>query len=264
MRQITSKENPNVKELAKLYASARYRRESGRFVLEGVRLVFDALEAGIPIRTLLVTEEGVRRLGDRFAALGKAAGETLLLADSIASRVGDTQHPQGVFAVCEGALTSEALPDSFPRGCLILSSLQDPGNVGTILRSAAAFGPTDVILSADCPDPASPKVLRAAMGVRRSFVTRDVVDTIAELKARGVAVYAASLGKGSVPVDAVDLAGAAVVIGNEGRGLEQNVIAACDKSVILPIAEGCESLNAAMAATVFAWELSRAAGRKTR
>ncbi len=264
MRQITSKENPSVKELAKLYASARCRRESGRFVLEGVRLVVDALENSIPIRTLFVTGEGIRRLGDRFAALAAAAGETLLLADSLGARVGDTLHPQGVFAVCEGALTSEALPKDFPRGCLILSSLQDPGNVGTILRSAAAFGPTDVILSADCPDPASPKVLRAAMGVRRAFLTHDVVDTIGELRSRGTAVFAAALGTESVPVDEVTLAGAAVVIGNEGRGLAENVIAACDKSVILPIAEGCESLNAAMAAAVFAWELSRAAGRAKR
>jgi len=261
MRNITSKENANVKELAKLYASTHYRRESGRFVLEGVRLVLDALENGISIRALFVTERGIQRLGDRFPALERAAGEAFLLPDSLGARVGDTAHPQGVFAVCEGTLTRETLPGSFPNGCLILDGLQDPGNVGTVLRSAAAFGPTDVILSADCPDPASPKVLRAAMGVRRAFVTADVCATIDLLRRRGVSVYAAALGAKSVPVDRIDLSGAAVVIGNEGAGLSEEVLLHCAERVILPLAPGCESLNAAMAATVFAWEISRASRR---
>ncbi len=264
MRKITSKDNPNIRELARLYSSARYRRESGLFVLEGVRLCLDALENGVPIRTLLVTEEGARRLGDRLQALEAAAGETLLLEESLGERIGDTAHPQGVFAVCAGTLSREDLPESFPRGCLILSSLQDPGNVGTILRSAAAFGPVDVILSADCPGPASPKVLRAAMGVRPAWVTRDVCAAVEQLRRRGTRVYAASLSPESVPADSLDLAGAAVVIGNEGSGLSPEVIARCDRQVILPLAPGCESLNAAMAATVFAWEISRAGRRKAR
>jgi len=264
MLKITSKENARLRELAKLYASKRLRRESGRFVLEGVRLVSDALKNGVLIRSLFVTDEGVRRLGDAFAPLCAAAGEVLLLSEALGARIGDTAHPQGVFAICEGALTEERLPDSFPRGCLVLCGLQDPGNVGTILRSAAAFGPTDVVLSADCPDPASPKVLRAAMGVRRAYAAADVCELIDRLRSRGMPVYAAALGEESVPVDEVCLAGAAVVIGNEGAGLPEAVLARCTARVILPVAPGCESLNAAMAATVFAWELARAQRRDGR
>ena len=261
MLQITSKDNPRIKELAKLYSSARARRESGLFVLEGVRLVRDAQINGVSIRSLFVTEDGIRRLGESAAALIAAAGEVFEIPDNLAARVGDTVQPQGVFAVCEGTLAMPGLPENTEGGILILASLQDPGNVGTILRSAAAFGLGGVLMSRDCPDPASPKVLRAAMGVRPAWQTGDICAAIDTLRARGVPVYAAALGENSVTVDEVFLAGAAVVIGNEGSGLPENVIAHCTMPVILPIAPGCESLNAAMAATVFAWELSRAARR---
>lgn len=264
MLQITSKDNPRIKELARLCSSARERRESGLFVLEGVRLVRDAQTSGVPIRTLFVTPDGMRRLGEGAEPLIAAAEETFEISDALACRVGDTVQPQGVFAVCRGTLARQGLPEKAENGIILLAGLQDPGNVGTILRSAAAFGLSGVVMSRDCPDPASPKVLRAAMGVRPAWQCDDICMAIDALRARGVPVYAAALGEGSVPVDAVPLAGAAVVIGNEGSGLPQSVISRCTMPVILPIAPGCESLNAAMAATVFAWELSRAARRASR
>lgn len=257
MLKITSKENARIKELSKLYASRRERRTRGLFVLEGVRLVCDALESGVSVRDVFVTEEGIRRLGDRMAALEAAAKETFLLEESLGARIGDTAHPQGVFAVCEGSLLRDDLPQDLSGGCLILCSLQDPGNVGTVLRSAAAFG-LPVVLTDDCPDPASPKVLRAAMGVRQAYRTADIFAAIDALRGQGVPVYAAALGEQSVAADKISLAGAAVVIGNEGSGLPDEVADRCDRRVILPMEAGCESLNAASAATIFAWELYRA------
>jgi len=256
MLKITSKDNLRIKELSKLYTSKRARKESGRFVLEGVRLVRDALFCGVEIASVFVTEDGIRRLGDAFSALESKAGEVFLIDDGLASRVGDTTTPQGVFAVCKGSLTTKELPKK-GESCLILASLQDPGNIGTILRSAAAFG-LPVVMSSDCPDPASPKVLRAAMGVRKACVVDDISETIKALRLRGTRVWAAALGEGSRPVDEVSLDDSAVVIGNEGNGLPESIIALCDAPVILPIEPGCESLNAAAAATIFAWELARA------
>lgn len=256
MLKITSKDNLRIKELSKLYTSKRARRDSGSFVLEGVRLVRDALFCGVEIVSVFVTEDGIRRLGDTFSALQNKAREVFLIDDSLAARVGDTTTPQGVFAVCRGSLTTRELPEK-GESCIILASLQDPGNIGTILRSAAAFG-LSVVMSSGCPDPASPKVLRAAMGVREACVVDDVCDAIKALRARGTHVWAAALGEGSRPVCEVSLENSAVVIGNEGSGLPESVIALCDAPVILPIEPDCESLNAAAAATIFAWELAKA------
>ena len=117
-------------------------------------------------------------------------------------------------------------------------------------------------MTADCPDPAAPKVLRASMGAALRlpiYCAESAGEAVAALRRNGIAVYAAALGDESVSVDAVSLVNAAVAIGNEGAGLPPQVQAACTGRVILPISQQSESLNAAMAATVFAWELSRCA-----
>lgn len=264
MRQITSKDNPNIKEYVRLCGSRKSRTESGCFVLEGMRLVCDAHQSGVRIGLLLVTEEGMARLGERFAALSDAAGETVLIDRRIAGQIAQTKTPQGVFAVCEGALWrgEPSSPPALGRGALLLCSLQDPGNVGTIIRSAEAFGLSAVLMSADCPDPASPKVLRASMGAALRlplYRCPDPAETVGRLREAGIPVFAAALGERSVPVGEVSLRGAVVAVGNEGAGLSEEFCARCDRRVILPIAPGSESLNAAMAASIFAWELSRAA-----
>jgi TrmH family RNA methyltransferase len=117
-------------------------------------------------------------------------------------------------------------------------------------------------MTSDCPDAASPKVLRASMGAAVRipiYVAADAIEAISALKQNGISVYAAALGEKSIPVHQVSLEKSAVVIGNEGSGLPDAVADSCTGRVILPISEGSESLNAAMAATVFAWELKKAA-----
>jgi TrmH family RNA methyltransferase len=169
----------------------------------------------------------------KFCAPG--AKECFLLDDALAARVGDTKTPQGIFALCEGTLITPGLPAQINGGCLMLHALQDPGNVGTILRSAESFGLSAVILSG-CPDVTSPKVLRAGMGAafRIPIFEADILFAIDALHASGHRVYAASLGEGAVSVEDVNLKSAAVVIGNEGSGLAGDVVSRCDSAVILP------------------------------
>lgn len=262
MLQITSKDNPKIKEYKKLCTNKKYRIQSERFVLEGARLVLDSLHSTAELSTLFVTEEGIRRLGSDFEKLLLKAHETVTLPEQLAVSLGETESPQGVFAVCKGKLFKQGLPATAENGILILCSLQDPGNVGTVLRSAEAFGISAVVMTSDCPDPTSPKVLRSSMGaVLRVpiYSTSNAADAICFMKKNGISVYAAALGTESVSVDEISLKNAAVAIGNEGAGLSNEVIFACDRRVILPISSQSESLNAAMAATVFAWELSRSA-----
>lgn len=262
MLEITSKDNAKIKEFRKLCTSRKHRLQSQRFALEGARLVRDTQKSGAQLMTLMVTKAGIERLGDDFDRLAIDAKETLLISDPLAAALAETESPQGVFAICAGRVFLPDLPKAVPNGALLLCSLQDPGNVGTILRSADAFGLSAVIMTADCPDPAAPKVLRASMGaaLRVPIYCADSAEAaIATLRRCGIAVYAAALGSESVCVDAVSLVNAAVAIGNEGAGLPSQVQAACTGRVILPISQQSESLNAAMAATVFAWELSRCA-----
>ncbi len=261
MIKVTSKDNLKLKEYRKLCSSKKYRVETNRFALEGVRLICDSLKSSAEISELLVTEAGIERLGENFAPLSAAAKNTLLISDELARGIGETDSPQGVFAICSGSLVKDALPESAERGILMLCSLQDPGNVGTILRSAEAFGLSAVIMTSDCPDAASPKVLRASMGAALRipiFRAAGAEQAVLSLKERKISVYAAALGEKSVSVDDVSLRNSAVMIGNEGAGLPDKLADLADKRVILPISEKSESLNAAMAATVFAWELSRA------
>ncbi|MBQ2752322.1 MAG: RNA methyltransferase [Oscillospiraceae bacterium] len=263
MVKITSKDNSVLKEYRKLCGSRKHRRGSGKFALEGVRLICDYAKSGGNIEALMVTEKGIERLGDAFENLSGISGKTLLLDDSAALTIAETESPQGVFAICCGSLELEGLPKSADNGIIMLCSLQDPGNVGTILRSAEAFGLSAVVMTSDCPDAASPKVLRASMGAAVRipiYVATDAIDAINVLKQSGISVFAAALGERSVPVHQVSLKKSAVVIGNEGSGLSDEVADSCTGRVILPISEGSESLNAAMAATVFAWELKKAAG----
>ena len=262
MVKITSKDNTVLKEYRKLCGSRKHRRQSGKFALEGVRLICDYAKSGGNIEALMVTEKGIERLGESFTQLSAAAGKTLLLDDAVALTVAETESPQGVFALCCGSLELPGLPQNADNGIIMLCSLQDPGNVGTILRSAEAFGLSAVVMTSDCPDAASPKVLRASMGAAVRipiYVAADGIEAITALKQSGISVYAAALGDRSVPVHQVSLEKSAVVIGNEGSGLPDAVADSCTGRVILPISEGSESLNAAMAATVFAWELKKAA-----
>ncbi|MEG2174404.1 MAG: RNA methyltransferase [Oscillospiraceae bacterium] len=263
MRRISSRDNSTIRELARLVVSRRERRESGRFCIEGVRLVLDALTTGAPVVAVFATPEGLRRAGVSADGSNIPTGpEWFEIDDAMAHKISDTQSPQGVFAMCEGTLLRPGLPSAVPNGCLLLSGLQDPGNIGTILRSANAFGLSAVILADDCSDLVSPKVMRASMGAAFRvpvYEAESALDAVTALRV-SMPVYAATLQRDSRPVGAAVLTGAVVVIGNEGAGLPQGVIDVCHESLFVPIAPGCESLNAAMAATVFAWEMARRRG----
>ena len=167
----------------------------------------------------------------------------------VAEKLAASQHSQGVFALCripEPSLTAESLS---PQGrYLVLSSLQDPGNIGAVLRSALAFGCDGLILSDDCPDLYSPKVLRAAMGgVFRQpvLVSRDLPGLIRSMREKGIDTLAAALDRSAMTSDEarLDRDGVAVVIGNEGSGLSAEMIEACGKTVFIPISERSESLQ---------------------
>lgn len=258
---ITSRDNSAVRETARLLESRKYRKETGLFVTEGLRLSVDAMESGVPIRHMLYTKEAAEKYPQAQALMGYAEKSSLLAGDA-ARRLGDTDHPQGIFCICHVLdNTADAVTIVHGGKYLLLCSLQDPGNLGTVVRTAEAFGLDGVFLSKDCPDLYSPKALRGTMGgIFRVpwMVLPDVFQGVEELRRGGIAVYAAALTQDAVPIQKADFsAGACIVIGNEGSGLPDDIVKACGRAVKIPMAGRAQSLNAAVAAAVAAWEMAR-------
>ncbi len=263
MEQITSKENGRIKELAKLMRSKKYRQERSAFVTEGLRLSLDALSLPVAIEEVYVTEEVIKKHPKETKQLLEHAGHAAIITPEIAEKIGDTQTTQGVFCVLPMLDNSAQAVRIRCGGRYIVGvSLQDPGNIGTIVRTAEAFGLDGVVLSSDCPDLYSPKVLRATMGgvFRIPIYLCDKIEGFIQLcQGLRLPVYATALKEDSVPVTMVDLpSGAAVLIGNEGNGLSDELIEQCDQSIIIPMQGNAQSLNAAMAAGIIIWEMSRA------
>ena len=257
MPRATSRQNPRLKEAARLVASSRDRRKSGRCVLEGEHLIRVYIERIGPPEMLLVVEE---MSGDpRFAPLIVRVPQRDVFAVPAALFAGISTLPAavGVLAVIPAPAQALPVPQNFH---LLLDDVQDPGNVGTLLRTAAAAGVEQVLLSKQCAFAWSPKALRAAQGAH--FLTRvvesvDLCEWAAAFRSVGGQV-AATLASGGISLFEVTLSWPlAVVIGNEGAGISPGLLAQADRRVHIPMPGGMESLNAAAAAAVVLFEAVR-------
>ena len=254
--KITSASNSRVKRLTALRRKAKQRREEGAFILEGERLYRDT--PGEFISEIYVTEAFLQdRLG------GKAPEHCTILTPEIMQKVSDTETPQGVLCVAKmPAYKKEDLLGSGPAApfVLILENIQDPGNLGTMMRTAEAAGVTGILMSRDTVDLFNPKTVRATMSAIFRvpfFYTDDLTGEIRKLKEDGVAVYAAHL-KASIPYDTADCRRpCAFLIGNEGNGLTDPAADAATSRVHIPMKGNIESLNAAMAAGILLFEAAR-------
>ncbi len=259
--ELTSRENPLVKECVKLLSDARARRKSGRFVVEGARLCEDAARSGVVIEAALATTSAMQKYADRWDVIGAAARRTCTMSDAVAKALSDTGSPQGILCLC--AIPDAATWDCRPDGrYLALENLQDPGNLGTVIRTAEALGIDGILLSGGCCDLYNPKVLRASMGgVFRSplLVCDDFYERLTAL-GRQMPVLACVVDADATPIPSLRLDGAVAVIGNEGNGLTADAVAACSHRVTIPMTGRAESLNASMAAGILMWELCRPRG----
>lgn len=252
METIISRHNPLCVHLRKLAASVSYRRTRGEFLCDSPKLLAEAA-AWRPelVRTVVCTPEAQLPALPPQTRLAQVSAE-------IMEAVSPAKTPQGVLAVC--AIPSCPLPETLTgRHYAVLDGVQDPGNVGTILRTADAFFADGLFLLNGCADPFGPKAARASMGaVFRCPVwscTPQELHTL--LTAAGIPLYGAALRADTQDVRSTDYTRAAVAIGSEGRGLSAEILALCDRAVRIPMADHCESLNAAAAAAVLLWEMAR-------
>ena len=261
MKCITSRDNTAVKHIIKLMKSAAYRNENKSFVTEGERLCRDALESGIYTETAVFTEKAAEKYSGLYKKLEEVCESTLIVTEKLFSQISDTKTPQGVLCVCR----SELRKLNIEKGgvYLGLEHMQDPSNMGTVLRTAEALGVNGVILSKDCCDILSPKVLRGTMGaVFRIPVmfTPNISEALDICTTKGVVSIAAVLHEKSVSVTEIseaDRKNCILLIDNEGSGLKAETVEKCDIKAVIPMKGKAESLNASVAAAICIWELIR-------
>lgn len=247
--RITSRKNPLLQHVRKLLTNRSYREKSGEYAADGVKLLEEAVK-WIPadLRTVLVTAD---------VNPGPLPEQVRLveIPDDIMAQISPMEAPQGALFTC-------ALPEQkelqLGSQCLILDGIQDPGNLGTILRTADALE-TAVVLTPGCADAYNPKTVRATMGAvfrtRPQWAAPEQI--VSACREQGVPVYVTALSDRAVDLRQADLSRAALVIGSEGRGVGEFFLTHADRELIIPMSARCESLNAAIAAAIVMWEMKR-------
>ena len=262
MEKLTSKENSLIKEYVKLATSKKDRDSAGLFVIEGVKLLGEAVRSKLSVQTVLITEECLSRHG--AGVLSGLPPETKIyqIADALEGRLTRQVTPQGVYAILpklDKTLTEAKIEKEGKY--LFLCGLQDTGNMGTLFRTAEAMGIRGVFLTKDTCDAYNPKVLRGSMGsiFRMPFCVVDKpLEFLSEVNGQGTASYASVVSSEAPSVkETIFQPASLLLIGNEGNGLEQGLIEACSHRVTIRMSGNAESLNAAAAACILMWEMTK-------
>lgn len=260
MINISSKENALIKNIVKLNKSAKQRREQGLFVAEGIRLCEDAMLSGCTIKAVFVTDDALKKHSAVINKLINYADSAYSVTNSIFSVISDTKTPQGALCLIK-TLDKPTLFDKIKYNgkFLALDNIQDPSNLGTIFRTAEAVGINGIIMSKDCCDAISPKVVRGTMGAifRMPYIIVESIQAFLD-EHKELTSFAAVVDKNAKSISDIDFSGSCVsVIGNEGNGLKPETIDVCSEKFTIPMAGRAESLNASVAASIVMWEMIR-------
>lgn len=244
MERITSAQNPLLRHIKKLQSSRSYREECGEFVADGWKLLDEALKWYPHLKTVIVSEG---------AACPQLPSNVRLveIPESLMRSVSSMKSPQGVIFTC--ALAQEKTASIVP-GMLLLDRIQDPGNLGTILRTADAFD-VPVLLTNGCSDAFSEKTIRASMGaVFRTFPQSVSLEDVLSSK---IPIAVTALSEDAADLRHIDLKDYLVVIGSEGQGVCKELLSAAERHLIIPMSQRCESLNAGVAAAIVMWQMRK-------
>ena len=253
MERITSRSNSLIILVRKLRDKSKARRQERLFLCDGVKMLEEATRWNAPIRTVI--------LSDDLVDIPVPDGVRCVSVPSdVMKSISPMEAPQGVLFLVEAPVL---IPPETLNGSryLILDGLQDPGNVGTILRSADAFGCDGILLTNHCADPTNPKTVRATMGAifRTPVWEIEAGDILPLIRRSDLTLTATALRSDTVSLPQADLSRSAVIIGSEGNGVSKALLSQCAATVRIPMEAKCESLNAAAAAAVVLWEMYRRA-----
>lgn len=246
MEHITSRHNPLMGHIRRLAGSAAYRWETGEFLCDSPKLLQEALLWQAEI-TAVVTISPLPRLPEHI--------RQVQVPEDVMASISPVKTPQGVLFTCR--LPQLPLPQTLTgRRYVLLDGVQDPGNVGTILRTLDAFDADGLLLTGGCADPYGWKAVRSSMGAvfRRPIYSGTPEELAALLHRSDLSLYGAALREDTVDARQADYTRCVLAIGSEGRGLSREVLDLCDQTIRIPMSDRCESLNAAIAAAVLLWE----------
>lgn len=256
---ITSKDNPVVKLYQRLSSSKKDRLEYGLFVLEGLRIVEDAVREDSGISHLILTKTACDKFGDILFQADLRDAKTVVISNELGNKISQTNQTQGVFAICRIPVSRKVVLRENGK-YIVLFGLQDPGNAGMIIRTADALGMDGIIMSGSC-DLYSPKVIRSTMGsvFRTNIYIENNKDALFDLFSEHNIVTCASVidKNADIITECGFPGGQAVLIGNEGNGLPREISERCTRRITIPMCGSINSLNAAMAAGIIMWELAK-------
>ena len=265
---ISGKNNPTITDISKLSAK-KYRMQNKLFVCDGIKLFLEAVKYGAKIKYIVLDNNAdlPKEVAECVRKCAFEGAKILCVESYIFEKISSENAPQGIITVCEffekrHTFSASVKNDKINgKKVVILESVRDPGNIGTIFRNAVALGIEKMIISSDCADIYSQKVVRASMGAIFKldiFVVDDLIETVENIKDSGRRVLATALnekalvlGKDKVSADDV------VILGNEGHGMSQKLIDSCTDVLFIPMNENTESLNVAMASAIIMWEISK-------
>ena len=244
---IAGRENPRVTHVRKLAGAAADRRQTGQGLGDSPKLLREAAQWGAEVQTVVSVGPWPEPLPEKV--------RQVLVPPEVMASISPAKTPQGVLFTCRTPVLP--VPETLPgRRYVVLDGVQDPGNVGTVLRTLDAFDADGLLLTGGCADPFGPKTVRASMGaVFRRPVWSVTPEELGDLLRRsGIPLYGAALRPDAMDARQADYSRCALAIGSEGRGLSREVLDLCHKTVLIPMSPRRESLNAAIAAAVLLWE----------
>ena len=245
--RISSRKNPLLQQVKKLLSSRAERRKTGLFVADGTKLLEEAVKYWPGLQTVILTDGVEVQVPDHV--------RVVRVPEDVMASISPMEAPQGALFLGKLPEQTEFVPK---RGMLILDGVQDPGNIGTILRTADAMD-VPVVLLEGCADPWSWKVIRSTMGAafRTPVVQASWEEVLGKCREAGIPIGVTALSDRAVDIRSADLSEMALVIGSEGRGVRKEVLENADHELIIPMNPHCESLNAAIAAAIVMWEIRR-------
>ncbi|PZO43485.1 MAG: rRNA methyltransferase [Pseudanabaena frigida] len=257
---LTSTKNPLVKQLRSLGESAKDRREQGLFLVEGTHALTEAIATAYPLSIVCCTEKWIAANPDLFAQIEASIDEierVEVVSEEVLQAIATTKNPDG--AIAAALLPSREVANISTLG-LVLETIQDPGNIGAIVRSAVAVGIDGMLVSSDSVDLTNPKIIRATAGqwFRCSMQTSsDLVDDIRKLQSLGIKAIATLANARKTYWDYDFTQPTLILLGNEGSGLSEELIELADESISIPQSDRVESLNVATCAALLLYEAKR-------
>ena len=248
VEKLTSRSNPTSKHVKKLGTSLSYREEQRQFFCDGEKLFNEAINFGADIE-IVITSKDITQVLPEKTRIYHASND---LIDSLSP----LKNSQGLLFTCN--IPPDTDCDFLTGTHILLDNIQDPGNAGTIIRSAHAFGIKSIILTKNSVDIYNPKTIRATMGAiftQKIYVMN--MEEIKKIKQTGANLIGTSNEKTSTDITKVKLSNSIIIFGNEGQGISNELLAQCDILVRIPLLNNCESLNVAIAAAIIMWENKR-------